>query len=220
MDAPIVESLLVATFVISLTVLFRRLRSVEADQTRLRKRLEEPGPLCAEEDAFAAIEMLARLASGVDREEIFTGLREVDPVRCAEEAREMLAGLAEQRGVSVHELYDPVPHITSSPALITLVVRDMLRGAIEAAPEGKGDVTLAVGLLPNGTPEPDVAIGVADDGPGEELHGRLRERVTATVVEALGATLHSDAEPGAGNRTTLRMPAHAVTAAPERPVSN
>ena len=146
--------------------------------------------------------------------------REIDPIRCAEEAREMLVDRAEQRGVAVHELYDPVPRITSHPALVTLLVRDMLAAAIDAAPEGKGDVTLAVGLLPNGTPEPDVAIGVADDGPGEGFQGRLREAVTATLVDALGARLHTDAEPGAGNRATLRLPVHAVEKKPEPRVSN
>jgi signal transduction histidine kinase len=220
MDAPVVETLVVITFLVSLAVLFRRLRSVEADQARLRERLAEPGALSADEDAFAAIEMLARLAAGVDAEAGDEGQRAVDPIRCAEEAREMLADRADQRGVAIHELYDPVPRITANPALITLVVRDMLAAAIEAAPEGKGDVTLAVGVLPNGTPEPDVAIGVADDGPGEEAHNRLRETVTATVVGALGAKLHTDSEPGAGNRATLRLPAHSDAKTPEPRVSN
>ena len=220
MDAPVVETLVVITFIVSLAVVFRRLCTVEADQARLRERIAEPGVLCADEDAFAAIEMLARLASGVAGEDADEGRREIDPIRCAEEAREMLAERAEQRGVAVHELYDPVPRIISQPALITLLVRNMLAAAIDAAPEGKGDVTLAVGVLPNGTSEPDVAIGVADDGPGEEIHGRLRETVTATLVDALGARLHTDAEPGAGNRATLRLPVHVGAKTPEPRVSN
>lgn len=148
----------------------------------------------------------------------------IDPIECAREALDSLSALARERDVAVHELIEPVPHVEANRFLLTHALRQLLKSAIMAAPEGQGDVTLALGLLPDGEQPAHVAFAVADDGPGIELERLPRifhpfpeggtavrgegfaYAVVYAVARAMGSTVVVDSAPGAGTRATLKVP--------------
>jgi len=148
----------------------------------------------------------------------------VDPVQCAREALDSLSALAKERDIVVHEHIEPVPHLEGSRFLLTHALRQLLKSAIQAAPQGKGDVTLALGLLPEGNEPAQVGFAIADDGPGIELERLPRifhpfpeggtavrgegfaYAVVYAVARAMGATVVVDSAPGAGTRATLKVP--------------
>jgi len=182
------------------------------------------------ERRLATIEAEARrLAATVERYR--TGCRawrdarsRIDPVRCARAAIEATARLAAERDVAVHEHFEEVPRVDANPLLLSQALVFMLRLAIESSPQGRGDVTLAVGTLPLPGGFEQVAFGVADDGPGiapealppslhpfPDVEGSASEAALgyATVqvlARAMGATLALDTAPGRGTRATLKLP--------------
>jgi len=152
----------------------------------------------------------------------------VDPVAAARAAADAVARIAEERDVVVHAHYDDTPRVEVNPLLLSQALLFMLRLAIESAPQGRGDVTLAVGTLPVDGEGDQVAFGVADDGAGMEpgqlpatLHpfpvGAEPEEPAAlgygtvqALARAMGATLVVDTAPGRGTRATLKLPVSAV----------
>lgn len=196
------------------------------------------------ERRLATIEAEARrLAATVERYRL--GCRawrdarsRVDPARCARAAVEATSRFAEERDVAVHEHVDEVPRVDANPLLLSQALVFMLRLAIESAPQGRGDVTLAVGTLPLPDGGEQVAFGVADDGPGMEadalppsLHpfpdaergaseAALGYATVQVLARAMGATLALDTAPGRGTRATLKLPVAVAEEAPEAPAPN
>jgi len=150
--------------------------------------------------------------------------QEVDPARCALAVVDALDELATERDVRIHEMIEPCPSIHVNPALLSNALRHLLRTAIQAAPRGVGDVTLAVGVMPADHGPGHVMFAVADDGPGippEQLprvfhpcpEGGASVRgegfsyaVVYAIARAMGATVVVDSAPGAGTRATLKIP--------------
>jgi signal transduction histidine kinase len=165
-------------------------------------------------------------------------LQEIDPVAQVRTTLDQLASLALARGVQVHLTVDDVPAIRANPEVLAHALRHLVRGAIEAAPEGHGDVTVAVGVLPpQGTPT-HLAFAVADDGPGHDprqvaqvfdtaapragaRNDELCYAVVQSVAIAMGASLTIDSEPGpgAGTRATMKVPLAAVQRSKRGPAS-
>lgn len=151
--------------------------------------------------------------------------RELDPSACVRAAIGTFAGLALERGVKVHVMTEETPRVRAVPALLAHALRNLVRAAVEAAPRGCGDVTVATGVLPpEGEPE-HVAVAVADDGPGIEPARLIRilagagaaddapprpEELAYSIVHAvaiaMGARFVVDSAPGAGTRATLKLP--------------
>ncbi len=160
----------------------------------------------------------------------------IDPEQCAEAAVHALESLARQRDVKVHLLLDRAPTVESNAFLLSHGIRQMLQVAIEASPQGRGDVTLAVGLLPVEGEPTHVAFAVADDGPGADLekleaalhplkegagvcHGAIGYAIVQTIARSLGGAFVLDSAQGQGTRATLKVPlarvrARATTRAP------
>jgi signal transduction histidine kinase len=160
----------------------------------------------------------------------------IDPEQCAEAAIHALKPLAKRRDVNVHMLVDCAPTIESNAFLLSHGVRQMLQVAIEASPQRRGDVTLAVGLLPVEGEPTHVAFAVADDGPGTELDklqaalhplkegagacpGAVGYSIVETIARSIGGALVLDSAPGHGTRATLKVPLlpSAATRAARRP---
>ena len=153
-----------------------------------------------------------------------TGARfPIDPEQCAEAAVHALEPLAKQRAVNVHLLIDRAPTVESDAFLLSHGVRQMLQVAIEVSPQGHGDVTLAVGLLPVEGEPTHVAFAVADDGPGADLEklqaalhplkdgagvcpGAIGYAIVQTIARSLGGALVLDSAQGQGTRATLKVP--------------
>ena len=147
----------------------------------------------------------------------------IDPERCAEAAVHALEPLARRRDVKVHLLVDRAPTVESNAFLLAHGVRQMLQVAIEASPQGRGDVTLAVGLLPVEGEPTHVAFAVADDGPGADLEkleaalhplkggagacpGAVGYAIVDAIARSLGGALVLDSARGQGTRVTLKIP--------------
>ena len=152
----------------------------------------------------------------------------IDPEQYAEAAVNALKPLATKRDVNVHLLIDRAPTVECNAFLLAHGVRQMLQVAIEASPQGRGDVTLAVGLLPAEGEPTHVAFAVADDGPGADLEkleaalhplkegaGARTDAIGYAIVETiarhLGGALVLDSARGQGTRATLKVP---LTCAP------
>lgn len=151
-------------------------------------------------------------------------MQEVDPARCALAVLDSLETLASERDVRIHEVIEPCPSIRANPALLGHALRHLLRTAIQAAPRGVGDVTLAVGVMPADNGPDHVIFAVADDGPGippEQLPrvfhpfpedgANVRGEgfsyaVVYAIARSMGATVVVDSAPGAGTRATLKVP--------------
>jgi len=180
-----------------------------------------------------------RILDAIDhqrRDPVYAGLalREIDPEPCVRRALEAAHALADRRGVNLHVMLDPMPRVPANPYLLTHALRSMLRGAIEGAAPGMGDVTFAVGLLPVDGPPTDLAFAVADDGEGMERGqferifqpdaqaGEVQNAigfsytVAWSIARTSGARLALDSAPGEGTRATLRVPL--AVAAPQPPV--
>ncbi|MGQ0613303.1 MAG: sensor histidine kinase [Planctomycetaceae bacterium] len=193
------------------------------------------------EKRLAAIESEARrLASTVERYR--SGCRawrdahqRVAAGECARAAAAVVANFAEEREVRIHVCMEEPPLVDTNGMLLSQALVFMLRLAVEASPQGRGDVTLAVGQLPVEGAATHVAFGVADDGPGMEptrlpsaLHPFPREApdepshalgygTIQALARALGGELKVDTAPGAGTRATLKVPL--CVAVHERPAS-
>ena len=165
--------------------------------------------------------------------------RLVDPEQCVREAAESLKEFAKERDVNVHLLLDASPLVPTNAFLLQQGVRQMLKVAIEVSPQGRGNVTLAVGLLPVEGAPTHAAFAVADDGPGvdpDALRSFLRPlspggvapagvgyAVVDAIARALNGELLLDSSPGEGTRATLKVPLIPVvvsTRAPQFPVTN
>ena len=147
-------------------------------------------------------------------------MQAVDPARCALAVLDSLEALASERDVRIHEVIEPCPSIRANSALLSHALRHLLRTAIQAAPRGVGDVTLAVGVMPADNGPDRVLFAVADDGPGippEQLPrvfhpfpeggaNGFSYAVVYAIARAMGATLVVDSAPGAGTRATLKVP--------------
>ena len=149
---------------------------------------------------------------------------ELDPGLLAREVAASLHGLAFERDVRIHEMIDDCPPLRANPALLRHALKHLLKTAIQAAPVGVGDVTLAVGELLAKDGPGHIAFAVADDGPGippeQLLHifepfpegtaavrgDGLSYAVVYAIARATGATVVVDSAPGAGTRATLKVP--------------
>ena len=149
---------------------------------------------------------------------------ELDPGELAREVTASLQGLAFERDIRIHEMIDDCPPLRTNPALLRHALKHLLKTAINAAPVGVGDVTLAVGELPAEDGPGHIAFAVADDGPGIEpdqlprifhpfpeggdvLGGDgLSYAVVYAIARATGGTVVIDSAPGAGTRATLKVP--------------
>ena len=154
-------------------------------------------------------------------------LEEVDPGSIALNVLDSLESLATERDVRIHEIIEPCPRIRINPALVNHALRHLLRTAIESAPKGVGDVTMAVGVMPTDMGPGHVMFAVADDGPGippeqlprvfhpfPEAGANVRGEgfsyaVVYAIARAMGATVVVDSAPGAGTRATLKIPIEA-----------
>jgi hypothetical protein len=177
------DMLLIVCTVLTVIVLLRRLRSVEIARGELRKELAR--------------------RRGVQEFDLDTlSPSKVDPQLAASEALAALGGLAFERDVRIHEMTDPCPPVVTFPALLAVSLRALVRTAVEAAPEGVGEVTLAVGVFDSES-APSVGFAVADNGPGDESsdYGRI-----AAAAHLLGADLVIDREANTGTRATLKVP--------------
>jgi len=149
---------------------------------------------------------------------------ELDPGELAREVTASLQGLAFERDVRIHEMIDECPPLRANPALLRHALKHLLKTAINAAPVGVGDVTLAVGELPAKDGPGHIGFAVADDGPGIEpedlprvfhpvpaggdVSGAdgLSYAVVYAIARATGGTVVIDSAPGAGTRATLKVP--------------
>jgi len=154
---------------------------------------------------------------------------------CAKAAVAAISKLAEERDVMIHVCMDEPPWVDTNGMLLSQALVFMLRLAVEASPQGRGDVTMAVGQLPVEGEATHVAFGIADDGPGmeptrlpaalhpfpratpEEPSHALGYGTVQALARALGGELKVDTAPGAGTRATLKLPL--AVAVPERPAS-
>lgn len=150
--------------------------------------------------------------------------RDLDATALVRAAVDVHAGLALERGVKVHVLTEATPPLRTSPALASHALRHLVRAAVESAPRGTGDVTVATGLLPLEGEPTHVAFAVADDGPGIEPArlARLMDpaasggapprafelsyAIVDAVAIALDAEFTVDSRPGQGTRATLKVP--------------
>jgi signal transduction histidine kinase len=144
-------------------------------------------------------------------------VREMDPVACVRAAVDMHAGLALERGVKIHLVAEEAPEVRTNPLLLAHALRHLVHAAIDAAPSGVGDVTVAVGEI-----DDEVLFAVADDGPGlsadqlavifdtasSDGAGELGYSIVYAVSRALGATFVLDTAPEAGTRATLKLPVY------------
>ncbi|MHC4547882.1 MAG: ATP-binding protein [Planctomycetota bacterium] len=165
---------------------------------------------------------------------------EIIPEECARAAIEAQAALAQERDVNVHLLADPTPAVRADATLLTQALRLLVRAAILSAPEGEGDVTVAVGLLPAEGDPTHIGFAVADDGPGfeptrlievlEPPEGREPSPGTAefayalaySLARPLGVGFVMESAPGGGTRTTIKLPLQPPAAVPtveETPVA-
>ncbi len=151
--------------------------------------------------------------------------RLLEPAVCMRAAVDRWAGRALERGVRIHYMVEDAPTIRVNPTLLAHALRHLVGAAIEAAPEGEGDVTVAVGEI-----DGQVMFAVADDGPGLEPDQLVDlfcpvERASDRAVDmdedgaitlsysivyatshALGGSFVLDTAPDAGTRATLRLP--------------
>ncbi|MHC4957097.1 MAG: hypothetical protein ACYTGN_01890 [Planctomycetota bacterium] len=177
------DMLLIVSAVLTVVVLLRRLRTVEIARGELRAELAK--------------------RRGVQEFDLETlSPSKIDPALAASEALAALGGLAFERDVRIHEMAEPCPLVVTFPALLAVSLRALVRTAIESAPEGVGEVTLAVGVFDSES-APSVGFAIADNGPGEESvdYGRI-----AAAAHLLGADLVIDRAPQAGTRATLKVP--------------
>ena len=149
--------------------------------------------------------------------------RVIEPAACARAAVDTHAGLALERDVNVHLMLDPTPKVFANASLLSKALRQLVRAAIVSAPPGRGDVTVAVGLLPAAGEATHVGFAVADDGagydpldlaqileppPGREADPGSPEFAYALVralARTMGAGFVMDSAPGAGTRATLKV---------------
>lgn len=149
---------------------------------------------------------------------------DIDPIEVTREIIAALEGLARERDIRVHEMFEHVPRVQANPALLRHALRHLIKTAMQSARRGVGDVTVAIGMLPGADGREEVAIAVADDGPGippEQLPrifhpfpegaaqargGGLSYAVVYAVARAMGGSVAVDSAPGAGTRATLKIP--------------
>ncbi|MHC4135073.1 MAG: ATP-binding protein [Planctomycetota bacterium] len=253
------EILFVATTLLALGILFRRLRKAEAELDQWRAKAEDPSqPLVLEGDnrsvvvsAMTAILGQCDMARGqanpdgrllqvIERQAqrvwdllerhslpVSMPLEPVRPIIPEDLARAAIhaeGALAESRDVKVHLLVDETPPVKASAALLANALQQLVRAAVLSVPRGKGDVTVAVGCLPPGVETTHVGLCVADDGPGfdptslleileppegEEAEPGTPERCYAlaySMCRAMRIGFVMDSAPGAGTRTTIKLP--------------
>ena len=160
-------------------------------------------------------------------------VRPIIPEDMARAAIEAEAALAESRDIKIHLLVDEMPPVKASAAVLANALQQLIRAAVLSAPEGKGDVTVAVGPLPPGAETTHVGLCVADDGPGFEPTALLEmlepppgeqapigtpERSYAlaySLCRAMGVGFVMDSAPGGGTRTTIKLPIQEPAVLPE-----
>jgi hypothetical protein len=221
------EVLFVATTLLALGILFRRLRKAEAELDQWRAKAADPSqPLVLEGEkrstvvsAMTAIlgqcdkargqaSLDSRLMQVIERHArrvwdllerhslpVSTPLEPVRPVIPEDLARaaiEAEGALAKSRDVTVHLLVDEMPSVKASAHVLANALQQLIRAAILSAPEGTGDVTVAVGPLPPGAETTHVGLCVADDGPGFDPHA---------LLEILEPQPGEEAAPGTAERS-------------------
>ena len=262
------EVLFVATTLLALGILFRRLRKAEAELDQWRAKAEDPSqPLVLEGEkrstvvsAMTAIlgqcdkargqaSLDSRLMQVIERHArrvwdllerhslpVSTPLEPVRPVIPEDLARaaiEAEGALAKSRDVTVHLLVDEMPAVKASAHVLANALQQLIRAAILSAPEGTGDVTVAVGPLPPGGETTHVGLCVADDGPGfdpnvlleilepapgEEAASGTAERSYAlaySLCRAIEVGFVMDSAPGGGTRATIKLPVQPPVVLPE-----
>jgi signal transduction histidine kinase len=262
------EVLFVATTLLALGILFRRLRKAEAELDQWRAKAADPSqPLVLEGEkrstvvsAMTAIlgqcdkargqaSLDSRLMQVIERHArrvwdllerhslpVSTPLEPVRPVIPEDLARaaiEAEGALAKSRDVTVHLLVDEMPSVKASAHVLANALQQLIRAAILSAPEGTGDVTVAVGPLPPGAETTHVGLCVADDGPGFDPHALLEilepqpgEEAAPGTAERSYALAYSlcraievgfvmDSAPGGGTRATIKLPVQPPAALPE-----
>lgn len=253
------EILFVATTLLALGILFRRLKKAEAELDQRRARADDPSqPLVLEGDnrsvvvsAMTAIlgqceaargqsnpdgrlmQVIERQAQRVwdllERYSMPTPpalepVRPIIPEDLARAAIEAESALAQGRDVKVHLLVDETPPVKASAAVLANALQQLVRAAVLSAPEGRGDVTVAVGCLPPGAETTHVGFCIADDGPGfeptqlldileppegEQAEPGTPERCFAlaySLCRAMRIGFVMDSAPGGGTRTTIKLP--------------
>lgn len=253
------EILFVATTLLALGILFRRLRKAEAELDQRHAKADDPArPLVLEgENRSIVVSALTailgqceaargqahpdpRLLQVIERQaQRVWGLLErhslpppaaLEPVRpiipedLVRAAIEAEAALAQSRDVKVHLLVDETPPVKASATVLANALQQLVRAAVLSAPEGEGDVTVAVGCLPPGAETTHVGLCVADDGPGfepthlldilEPPEGQQAELGTPersfalaySLCRAMRVGFVMDSAPGAGTRTTIKLP--------------
>jgi signal transduction histidine kinase len=253
------EILFIATTLLALGILFRRLKKAEAELDEWRVKEDDPSqPLVLEGEnrsivvsAMTAILGQCEMARGqakpdgrlmqvIERQAqrvwellerhampmptTLEPVRPIIPEDLARAAIEAEGKLAEHRDIKVHLLVDDTPPVKASAAVLANALQQLVRASILSAPEGEGDVTVAIGCLPPGGETTHVGFCVADDGPGFEPTSLLEvleppegeqaepgtpERHFAlaySLCRAMGVGFVMDSAPGGGTRTTIKLP--------------
>lgn len=262
------EILFIATSLLALGILFRRLRRAEAELDHWRTRADDPTePLVLEGEKRATVvsaltailaqcetargqaSLDGRLLQVIERQarrvwdllerhslplpQTLEPVRPIIPEDMARAVIEAEASLAESRDVKIHLMVDDTPPVKASAAVLANALQQVVRAAVLSAPEGKGDVTVAVGPLPAGAETTHVGLCVADDGPGFDPTALLEileppagqeapvgtpERSYAlayALCRAMGVGFVMDSAPGGGTRTTIKLPLQAAPVLPD-----
>lgn len=160
-------------------------------RTRIRLMMEGAEALS---DNFRAIQrQLQDVTSTLDDYLHLTHRREInrEPVSIKDLVQAEMADIyAERRPtLSVEFLSDdPLPDVTGDPSLLKFIVRELLKNAMEALPNGAGQVSIA---LKNAAAERRIRMLVKDSGRGipESMLGRLFEPFFTTKEHRQGLSL-------------------------------